>query len=840
MRAPVVSTSGYVSAMSGVDTGRSLRFLVVGQRVLAKLAEHGRVQLHAAGGRVEARLAVGTQAAGLVLAVAAHLGLLVHHLFAQLFEALLVVQAVVGQEVVVVLVLLEVDRHAAQAQLVHDLAVALAVAHRDGLVHGARHDGGRAVMGVHHRVMLDRGRERQEHLAARLDGGRHPHVDAEAPLQVLDHGVVPALGLRGAGAGQEVRVFEAAHLEGIVFGVVACLQRVEHHVALGVQHQAHVGRVFLDAQDLALQFRAQVAPAESQLQAVVHVADELAARNVDVARDGLERQDAVTGLHAVGLLIDAQAPGDLRRLRLGVGARRLADEVGVHARDLGSLLHRHGRHALGELFEAVAPFLDEIVVVEVFGNDDVEHGHGQRRVGARTQPQMPVGARRHPIHARLDAHELGAAAHHVDGGMAEQAVAVGRQGLLGPEHDELGQLEHRVVVASRRAARVVHLGIRGAQHVRGAGDARDVARVAGLRVAGVRRADAGLRIGREHGAAFAAGAAHDEDGFGPVVLLVVGHLLGNEVECLVPGDALPLVLAAVLAGALHGIAHAVRVVHVVADGEAANAQAAVRDGMVLVAFDLHQFAGGVHVGLDAASRGMASRRRPGASAGDGQAVLFEAPRFAEVGRALAFENLHALSSSRLVVLTARSRSRAACDAARDRPPHERALAPWRLRDAGGCRHARRSRGARGLGGSRGARCRRDAGNAGDARHARSGGAGHEVGAFLFGQSSAPHSGHALSSMPHFAPHAGQGRSISIAAGLKHMRTTPFVPCTELPASAAQGTRPLVRGKAPLAYPCARALSCRDRRFRDAFARFFDKNITPAANIGSQRAVGNRT
>ena len=377
-----------------------LRFLVIGQRVFAELAEHGRVQLHAAGGRVEAGLAVGTQAAGLVLAVAAHLGLLVHHLFAQLFEALLVVQAVVGQEVVVVLVLLEVHGHAAQAQLVHDLAVALAVAHRDGLVHGTRHDGRRAVVGVHHRVMLNRGRKRQEHLAARLDGGSEPHVDAEAPLQVLDHGVVPALGLRGAGAGQEVRVFEAAHLEGIVFGVVACLQRVEHHVALGVQHQAHVGRVFLDAQDLALQFRAQVVPAESQFQAVVHVADELAARNVDVARDGLERQDAVAGLHAVGLLVDAQAPGDLRRLRLCVGARRLADEVGIHARDLGSLLHRHGSHALGELFEAVAPFLDEIVVVEVFGNDDVEHGHGQRRVGARTQAQMPVGAGGNPVHAR--------------------------------------------------------------------------------------------------------------------------------------------------------------------------------------------------------------------------------------------------------------------------------------------------------------------------------------------------------------------------------------------------------------------------------------------------------
>ena len=227
--------------------------------------------------------------------------------------------------------------------------------------------------------------------------------------------------------------------------------------------------------------------------------------------------------------------------------------------------------------------------------------------------------------------------------MAEEAVTVGRKGLLAPEHDELGKLEHRVVIASGQATGVVHLGVGCAHDVGRTRNARDVAGITGLRVASVGGAQACVCIGGKHGATLTTGTAHNQDGLGTILVLEVLHLLGDGVICLVPGDALPLVLAAVLAGALHGIQDAIRIVDVVADGQAADTEAAVGDGVVLIALDAHELTIGVHVGLDAASGRMASRRRPRATAGDGEAVFFEAPWLAKIGSALTFENLHALS-----------------------------------------------------------------------------------------------------------------------------------------------------------------------------------------------------
>ena len=230
------------------------------------------------------------------------------------------------------------------------------------------------------------------------------------------------------------------------------------------------------------------------------------------------------------------------------------------------------------------------MVVEVLLDDDVEHGHAEGGIGAGAQAQMPVGTRGDPVDARVDAHELGAAAHHVDGGVAEEAVTVGRKGLLAPEHDELGKLEHRIVVAAGQATGVVHLGIGCAHDVGRARDARDIAGIAGLRVAGVGSAQACMRIRGKHGATLTAGTTHDQDGLGTIFVLEVLHLLGDGVVCLVPGDTLPLVLAAVLAGALHGIQDAVWVIDVIAHRQATDAEATARNRMVLVALDAHELA----------------------------------------------------------------------------------------------------------------------------------------------------------------------------------------------------------------------------------------------------------
>ena len=270
-------------------------------------------------------------------------------------------------------------------------------------------------MAIDHAVMLDRRRKRQEQLACRLDGGREPHVDTEAPLEVLVR-IVPALRLGTIRAGQTVAILETRHLEGI--GLTG-LERVENHVAMRVEHEADHGRIALEAEYLLLQLGAELFPAKAELESVVDVTYELAAGNVEIAGDGLEREDAVPGLHAVRLHVDGQAPRDLRGLGRGVDAGGLGDEAGIHTGDLGGLLGWHLLDTLGELLEAVAPALDEVGVVEVLLDDDVEHRHAQGGIRTGAQAQMPVGAGRHPVDARVDAHQLGAAAHHVDGGVTE-------------------------------------------------------------------------------------------------------------------------------------------------------------------------------------------------------------------------------------------------------------------------------------------------------------------------------------------------------------------------------------------------------------------------------------
>ena len=228
--------------------------------------------------------------------------------------------------------------------------------------------------------------------------------------------------------------------------------------------------------------------------------------------------------------------------------------------------------------------------------------------------------------------------------MPEHPIAVRRQWILAPEHEQLGHLERRVVITAVKTAGIVHLGIGGAQHVRRAGNARDVARVTAERLGCIRRTDSSLSICRQHRTALATGSTLHEDGLGPVVLFEVRDLLGKQIECLVPCNALPLVLAAVFARPLHRIEDAVGIVNVVAHRQAAHAQATARDGMVLVTFDLDEFACLVRIGLDAATNRMASRRRPCATARYGHAVFFEPPRLSQITGALALEQLHKSSN----------------------------------------------------------------------------------------------------------------------------------------------------------------------------------------------------
>ena len=86
-------------------------------------------------------------------------------------------------------------------------------------------------------------------------------------------------------------------------------------------------------------------------------------------------------LQRVGVLVDGQPHGK-RGGTLRHAPRRRPDVLRIDLGDFGHAVHRIRAHALSQLFEPVAPVLDELVVVEVFLDDHVQKSQRQRPVRA--------------------------------------------------------------------------------------------------------------------------------------------------------------------------------------------------------------------------------------------------------------------------------------------------------------------------------------------------------------------------------------------------------------------------------------------------------------------------
>ena len=425
---------------------------------------------------------------------------------------------------------------------------------------------------------------------------------------------MPTLRLRGARRGEEVGAVEPTHLQGV--GLVG-LHGVQRLVGLGGSHAGgragprrradallpHVvghGATLLHA-PLAEQGRRRT---EGQ-----------AAGTVDGAGEGSQDDERLGQLHAVLVLVEREAPRPADRALGADDVRDALDVLGVDAGDLGNLvdgvLGRAGLHVV----EAVDPLLGELLVVLAVLEHEVHDGEGQGRVGLRADLQVDVAVvRAHPRDAGVDGDDLRAKLHQVDEAVAEEAVTVGGQGLLAPDHDPLRHGVARVLVAARQVTGVVELGVAGAQHVVGDGATRAVAGPTGLRVAAVGRLQHRERQRIVEDASLAAGAAEADDGLGAVGVLEVAHLVADGVQGLVPRGLNPLVLAAVLRVALHRVDDARRRVRVLAQREVHRVHAARGDGVVVVALDADELAV-LRDNLDAVSHRVASRRRPRVAAG---------------------------------------------------------------------------------------------------------------------------------------------------------------------------------------------------------------------------------
>ena len=328
-------------------------------------------------------------------------------------------------------------------------------------------------------------------------------------------------------------------------------------------------------------------------------------------------------LLTAGLLVECNAPLNGSGLAGGVGA---GDADNVFLGDPGlfaQLVEIHLGNALAHGFETVDPVVAEFLVVELLVADDLKHGHGQSAVATRTDLQ-PVLARLggDPGELRVDDGDLHATLHEVGDPVTIEAVGVGVEGLMAPDDAILGNDIARVVVTVDQELRAVH-NARITKHASHRGDAGQVARVAGeVRDALVWRTHGGVHAGNLMDIAagtLAAGDLVDAPGISDAL-----EVLNDDVVGLVPGDALELVFAAVLAGALHRVLQALGAVHVIRNAQAAAAQTTLVVRVLGVTLDLNKLAV-LDVGQDAANV-VATRCRTRRAADDGHAVLFPRPR----------------------------------------------------------------------------------------------------------------------------------------------------------------------------------------------------------------------
>ncbi len=263
--------------------------------------------------------------------------------------------------------------------------------------------------------------------------------------------------------------------------------------------------------------------------------EDVPARHVDAAREAHEDEERPARLEAVDAHVDPVAPLDARGLRGGKGPRRVADGGCLDAGDGLCPLGRERLDMGGQAVEAETVFFYELVVIEFFGDDDVDHGQGKGAFASGPELEPVIGDLRRADTPRVhDDHLLGHLERPVEHAPAH---AVGRPRLrvvAAPVHD----------AGRRRAAEAVDVDDGEAAEGEIARDyPREVAKVAGAheigRAEGVGEPERKLRVGPPRA------LGHGKI-LGPRLPADPVEALNHPGDRLIPRDPLPPVLAAVL------------------------------------------------------------------------------------------------------------------------------------------------------------------------------------------------------------------------------------------------------------------------------------------------------
>ena len=284
---------------------------------------------------------------------------------------------------------------------------------------------------------------------------------------------------------------------------------------------------------------------------------------------------------------------------------------------------------LDQVLETIGPSLGPLVVIEILVDDDIEECQGQGAVSARADLKPDLGLGGQPGQSRVDNDELRAHAHEVDEPVTHEAVGVGCQRLVCPDDDDLRLGPLSVLIAVRMQLCVVKdPAVAFLQEV--GGHARLVAGVGREEAEGHVRGTE--RSAEDHSAlphCVTTGTGKRNNAFGPdaaelvpdnLAAVVEGFL--DEIESLIPGDALPLV-GALLAIEKQRPLQAVMVVDLLNHVDAAQAQTTLAVREVGVALNPRQLA--VNSVGENTTTVVATRTRPDRGAGDFMSIFKPTP-----------------------------------------------------------------------------------------------------------------------------------------------------------------------------------------------------------------------
>ena len=112
------------------------------------------------------------------------------------------------------------------------------------------------------------------------------------------------------------------------------------------------------------------------------------------------------GLLAIGHLIDCQTPqggrGTIHRKR----TCRTTNQLWIYPANFTGTLGRPILHPLCKVVESIAPLVNEFLVVQILGNNDMSQAKAEGRIGTGAKLEMVFSMRGDPCNARINDDQL--------------------------------------------------------------------------------------------------------------------------------------------------------------------------------------------------------------------------------------------------------------------------------------------------------------------------------------------------------------------------------------------------------------------------------------------------